>query len=274
MGHRYGVPGCNWSGCPTCVCSGLVSSLFFTVEFMNQYLWSSFAAAAFLTSSLGVASAEALPGEGAEDVTDPLSAVEAIADARTDASASIQEVARVETGASTTLLDISVVDGLTEASNAKFVNADPAVDQGSVRVATAAISQDRILVPSEPPLTPPPSPIELLVVEETSLAPSPSVAVASVQDGVASWYGPGLHGNRSASGEVFNQNALTAAHRSLPFGTRVRVTNMRNGRTVVVRINDRGPFSHNRVIDLSQAAASEIGMVSSGTAQVRLEVLR
>jgi hypothetical protein len=257
------------------VCSGLVSSLFFTVEFMNQYLWGSFAAAALLTSSLGIASAEALqPGDGAEELSDPLSAVEVIADARTDAGMSVQEVARVvEPGASTSLLDISIMDGLTGSSDAKFVETEPVVDQESVRVATAAISQDRILVPSEPPLAPPPSPIDQLAVEDASPA-NTEVAVASTQNGVASWYGPGLHGNRSASGEVFNQNALTAAHRSLPFGTRVRVTNMRNGRSVIVRINDRGPFSHSRLIDLSRAAADEIGMVSTGTAQVRLEVLR
>lgn len=91
--------------------------------------------------------------------------------------------------------------------------------------------------------------------------------------GIASWYGPGFHGNRSASGEVFNQNAMTAAHRSLPFGTQVRVTNLRTGRSVVVRINDRGPFSRGRVIDLSAAAARVIGLLSSGTAPVRLDVI-
>ena len=91
--------------------------------------------------------------------------------------------------------------------------------------------------------------------------------------GIASWYGPGFHGRRSASGERFNQNALTAAHRYLPFGTRVRVTNLNNGRSVVVRINDRGPYSGRRIIDLSAGAARAIGMIRSGTAQVRVEVL-
>lgn len=91
--------------------------------------------------------------------------------------------------------------------------------------------------------------------------------------GIASWYGPGFHGNRSASGEIFNQNALTAAHRSLPFGTLVRVTNLDNGRSVVVRINDRGPFSPGRVIDLSAAAARAVGVFYAGVAPVRLEVL-
>lgn len=94
------------------------------------------------------------------------------------------------------------------------------------------------------------------------------------QRGMASWYGPGFHGRRSASGERFNQNALTAAHRTLPFGTKVRVTNLNSGTSVVVRINDRGPFIHGRVIDLSRAAAGAIGMLGSGVAPVQLEVLR
>ncbi|MGB7443902.1 MAG: septal ring lytic transglycosylase RlpA family protein [Coleofasciculaceae cyanobacterium] len=92
--------------------------------------------------------------------------------------------------------------------------------------------------------------------------------------GLASWYGPGFHGRRSASGERFNQNALTAAHRSLPFGTKVQVTNLRNGRSVVVRINDRGPYTGGRVIDLSAAAARVLGMVNAGVAPVSVEVLK
>jgi rare lipoprotein A len=91
--------------------------------------------------------------------------------------------------------------------------------------------------------------------------------------GYASWYGPGFDGNYSASGEVFNQNALTAAHPSLPFGTQVRVTNVDNGESVVVRINDRGPYAHDRVIDLSAGAARVIGLIQSGVAPVSLEVL-
>ncbi len=91
--------------------------------------------------------------------------------------------------------------------------------------------------------------------------------------GFASWYGPGFHGNRSASGEVFNQNAMTAAHRTLPFGTQVMVTNMNNGQSVMVRINDRGPFHGNRIIDLSTAAARVLGVVQSGVAFVKLEVV-
>lgn len=93
-------------------------------------------------------------------------------------------------------------------------------------------------------------------------------------DGWASWYGPGFDGNYSASGEVFNANDLTAAHPNLPFGTKVRVTNMDNGRSVVVRINDRGPYAGGRIIDLSFRAAQLIGMIQTGVAPVRLEVLR
>jgi rare lipoprotein A len=91
--------------------------------------------------------------------------------------------------------------------------------------------------------------------------------------GWASWYGPGFHGNLSASGEPFNQNALTAAHRNLPFGTLVMVRNLDNGKSVVVRINDRGPFVGDRVIDLSAGAASVLGMIGSGVAPVELEVI-
>lgn len=103
--------------------------------------------------------------------------------------------------------------------------------------------------------------------------PVPQYQVMSMAQGMASWYGPGFHGRTSASGEKFNQHALTAAHRTLPFGTKVRVTNLNNGRSVIVRINDRGPYAHRRIIDLSARAAQDIGMVSSGTAPVKLEIL-
>lgn len=97
--------------------------------------------------------------------------------------------------------------------------------------------------------------------------------VKGVRRGTASWYGPGFHGRRTANGERYNQNGLTAAHRSLPFGTRVRVTNLRNNRSVVVRINDRGPFVGGRIIDLSAGAAKQIGVYHSGLAPVKLEIL-
>lgn len=102
---------------------------------------------------------------------------------------------------------------------------------------------------------------------------SENIRVAKTLSGPASWYGGKFHGRTTANGERFDMNELTAAHRSLPFGTRVRVTNERNGRSVVVRINDRGPFIGNRIIDLSRGAAAAVGMVSTGVAPVRVDVL-
>ncbi len=94
-----------------------------------------------------------------------------------------------------------------------------------------------------------------------------------LQRGTASWYGPGFHGRRTASGERFNSNAMTAAHRFLPFGTRLRVVNEKNGRSVVVRVNDRGPFAHRRIIDLAKGPAQELGLTSAGTGYVSLHRL-
>lgn len=104
--------------------------------------------------------------------------------------------------------------------------------------------------------------------------PRPAPRVVHSAKGEASWYGPGFFGNRTANGEVFRPGTLTAAHRTLPFGTKVRVTNLWNGRTAVVRINDRGPFHGNRVIDLAHGAAQSLGLTASGIAQVRLDVLQ
>jgi len=101
----------------------------------------------------------------------------------------------------------------------------------------------------------------------------PPLRLASIGRGEASWYGPGLYGNRTASGEVLRPGTYTAAHRSLPFGTRLRVTNLANGRSAVVRVNDRGPFHGGRIIDLAHGAALELGLVASGTAPVHLERL-
>jgi rare lipoprotein A len=90
--------------------------------------------------------------------------------------------------------------------------------------------------------------------------------------GKASWYGDVHHGKKTASGEAYDMHTLTAAHRTLPFGTRVRVTNVDNGRSVVVRVNDRGPLVGGRIIDLSQAAARALGALGSGVFTVRLEI--
>jgi len=93
------------------------------------------------------------------------------------------------------------------------------------------------------------------------------------QTGIASWYGPGFHGKATASGAVYNQNDLTAAHQTLPLGTRIMVTNLENGRATELLINDRGPFVKGRIIDLSYAAAESLGMIAPGTIPVRLEVI-
>ena len=102
-------------------------------------------------------------------------------------------------------------------------------------------------------------------------APAAAEETKPVQSGAASWYGPGFHGKRTANGERFNTNDLTAAHKTLPFGTKVQVTNERTGKSVVVRINDRGPYAHGRVIDLSKAAAQAVGI--EGVCQVSLAAL-
>jgi rare lipoprotein A len=104
---------------------------------------------------------------------------------------------------------------------------------------------------------------------EAKPAPGPGEG----QTGEASWYGEPHHGRTTASGEIYDMNQLTAAHRTLPLGTRVLVTNLKNGRAVEVRINDRGPSVEGRIIDLSFAAAKELGAVPSGTVPVRIRVI-
>jgi len=99
------------------------------------------------------------------------------------------------------------------------------------------------------------------------------VNVGSEYDGVASWYGPDFHGKKTSNGETYNMHALTAAHKTFPMNTVVKVENKKNGKNVIVRVNDRGPFVGNRIIDLSKAAATDIGMIAEGTAPVRLTVL-
>ena len=102
--------------------------------------------------------------------------------------------------------------------------------------------------------------------------PNPALA-AYTEEGIASWYGIPFHGRRASNGEVYDMNKLTAAHRTLPFETVVRVTNLSNGKATVVRITDRGPFVDNRIIDLSMAAAREIDSVGTGVVPVRLEIV-
>lgn len=98
-------------------------------------------------------------------------------------------------------------------------------------------------------------------------------AVGYVQEGVASWYGPDFHGGRTSTGETYDMNAMTGAHTTLPLPTWVRVTNLENGKSVVVRLNDRGPFAKDRIIDLSRAAALQLDMIRKGTARVEVRSL-
>jgi rare lipoprotein A len=104
-----------------------------------------------------------------------------------------------------------------------------------------------------------------VIMTSTGVLPAYSDSV-----GTASYYGKGFNGRRAANGEVFNMHAMTAAHRSLPFGTRLQVTNMKNGRSVVVRIQDRGPYVRGRVLDLSYGAARALDMIATGTAKVKM----
>jgi rare lipoprotein A len=113
----------------------------------------------------------------------------------------------------------------------------------------------------------------LLALGVLALAIPVGAARANVQEGSVSWYGAQFHARQTANGERFDMAALTMAHPTLPFGTRVRVTNLGNGRSVVVRVNDRGPFVGHRIADVSRGAATMLGMVSRGVARVRLEAL-
>jgi len=113
----------------------------------------------------------------------------------------------------------------------------------------------------------------LLALGVLALAIPFGAARANVQEGTVSWYGAQFHDRQTANGERFDMGAMTMAHPTLPFGTRVRVTNLRNGRSVVVRVNDRGPFVGHRIADVSRGAAAELGMVSRGVARVRIEAL-
>lgn len=146
--------------------------------------------------------------------------------------------------------------------------------------------QARVAVPAPPPMSEPDSQADSAATEppaqpspasdaETDAPAIPTDAKPlSVQTGLASWYGAPYHNRRGSNGELYNMNALTAAHRTLPLGSIVRVTNVKTGRSVQVRITDRGPFVEGRILDLSQAAAKRIDVWQAGVARVRVEVLR
>jgi len=134
---------------------------------------------------------------------------------------------------------------------------------GGLAACSGAPPANRPAVALLPPPSAAPSPLP-----PTETGPRPRFA----EEGVASWYGKRFHKKRTASGERYNMHDLTAAHRTLPLDTIVRVTNLTNHRTVVVRVNDRGPFKHGRVIDLSESAAEALGMMQRGIAPVLVEV--
>lgn len=126
----------------------------------------------------------------------------------------------------------------------------------------------------------PQTPVTAKIPSSREASPPPLVAKIPspsqpniVESGLASWYGPGFHGKVTASGEIFDQEKFTAAHRTLPWGSRVKVTNLANGKSVVVQINDRGPAVKSRIIDVSRAAARALGMVGAGTTPVQVEWL-
>ena len=133
-----------------------------------------------------------------------------------------------------------------------------------VALALTGCATGPAMVTAPPPEMPAPQPAP---------APAPKVAPRSAETGTASWYGKTHHGQPTASGEAYDMHAFTAAHRSLPLGTRVLVTNVKNDRSVEVRINDRGPFVRGRILDLSYAAAQELGSLSDGAFRVKLRVL-
>ena len=115
--------------------------------------------------------------------------------------------------------------------------------------------------------------IKIMIVLLSLLVPKADTKPYPTEFGIASWYGPGFHGRQTASGVVYDQNLMVAAHKTLPFGTVARVTNLENGLQVEVCVVDRGPYVKGRVIDLSASAATALGMKGKGTARVRIEDL-
>jgi len=117
------------------------------------------------------------------------------------------------------------------------------------------------------------SPILLAMLLATLAAPSFAAQPGQVLTGIASYYHDSLQGNKTASGQIYDKRKMSAAHKTLPLGTRVRVTDKRTGKSIVVRINDRGPFVKGRIIDLSRKAAQELGIIQRGISPVKVEIL-
>ena len=150
---------------------------------------------------------------------------------------------------------------------ASSVGASPSSEEFVIRAIRE--SEETTVIQEAAPVRPLPAPPPKPIATDSAI---PSKLIEVVQ-GAASWYGPGFYGRTTANGERFRKGTLTAAHRTLPFGTKVRVTNLSNGRSVVVRINDRGPFRYHRVIDLAHGAASQLKMMQAGEVPVKLEIL-
>lgn len=158
--------------------------------------------------------------------------------------------------------------GLTLADAGRAQTAPEAVAASALAVPAATLEQGPTFQPSEAAALALPQQLE-----PVAAAPTPAPAATPLGTGIASFYADRFNGQRTASGERFDNRALTAAHRTLPFGSRVRVTNPATGASVVVRITDRGPFTRGRTIDVSRAAAEELGLVRAGHGRVELELL-
>jgi len=197
------------------------------------------------------------------------------------AEATVSELAQGENEAESTVISSPAAEERLVANREQIENANSDIEQLSF-VPSQVLDTSSLLEALAPPQ---PEVLGTVAGEThhayreagTSEKPVPaapkSEPVVHQQQGIASWYGPGFEGNLTANGEIFNSQEITAAHLELPFGTQVRVTNLDNGRSLVVRINDRGPYTGGRVIDLSAGAAEELGMIHTGTAPVVLEVL-
>jgi rare lipoprotein A len=168
---------------------------------------------------------------------------------------------------------VSYFDPARHSRPARFVRIFPAL-AFAILIAAGCNHQRPV---AQAPVSNPPSPTPVAPSPPSNPPPTverqPAVPGEYVEEGVASWYGDPFNGRRTSNGEVYDMHQMTAAHRTLPFGAIVRVTNLRNGKQTEVRITDRGPFVANRVIDLSLSAAQAIEMVGPGTAPVRLELI-
>ena len=156
---------------------------------------------------------------------------------------------------------------LTSQMLAPSVGASPSSEEFVIRAIRE--SEETTLIQEAAPVRPLPAPPPKPMATNSAI---PSKLIEVVQ-GAASWYGPGFYGRTTANGERFRKGTVTAAHRTLPFGTKVRVTNLSNGRSLVVRINDRGPFRYHLVIDLAHGAASQLKVMQAGEVTVKLEIL-